>query len=297
MSLQCLSDQELVIEAKLLVERERSALAEVLKALREIERRKLYLERGFSSLFEFCMVELQYSPAEAHVRIQAMRLIWSLPEAEEKIANGTLSLTVAASAQGAFRRQEKMIGRPIPLEEKGLVVRELVGVTARDAEKRLIVRYPEAGIVKEAMRAIAEDQTRISFVASKQLMEKLGRLKALLAHKNFSGRMDILVEQMADVTLAKFDPLKPRRNDAPKPAPKRDSRSRYVPYPMRRQVWRQAEGRCQFVDPQTGRRCSGQHALQIDHIQELSQGGRTELANLRLLCSAHNQWRPALRGV
>ena len=47
-----LSDSNLLSQTKLLVQKERKITVEVLEHLCEIDQRKLYLKRGFSSLFE-----------------------------------------------------------------------------------------------------------------------------------------------------------------------------------------------------------------------------------------------------
>ncbi len=46
----------------------------VIDHLREIHKRRLYLRRGFSILFDYAVRELGYSDAAAWRRIEAMRL-------------------------------------------------------------------------------------------------------------------------------------------------------------------------------------------------------------------------------
>jgi hypothetical protein len=47
--------------------------------------------------------------------------------------------------------------------------------------------------------------------------------------------------------------------------------------------------RCAFVSP-GGKRCECRQALEFDHVVPIARGGQTTLENLRLLCSAHNQF-------
>ena len=72
--------------------------------------------------------------------------------------------------------------------------------------------------------------------------------------------------------------------------------SRAIPAGVKRQVWERDDGRCRFVDPQTGRRCNSRHLLQIDHIFPFALGGAAEPENLRLLCFAHHRYRHQRRG-
>lgn len=64
---------------------------------------------------------------------------------------------------------------------------------------------------------------------------------------------------------------------------------RYIPPTIRRQVFERDQGRCTFVDPVTHRKCESKHLLEVDHIKPLAHRGSSEVANLRLLCRAHNQ--------
>src|SRR6185437_12884564 len=99
MNLKYKKNSELVVELKSLVENERKLLIEILHYLREIEFRKLHLEMGYPDLYEFAMRELGYSSGAAYRRISAMRLLKAVPEIEEKLSSGELSLQNAAHAQ------------------------------------------------------------------------------------------------------------------------------------------------------------------------------------------------------
>lgn len=77
--IQKLSDRDLLGEVRSLVSREKEIVVEVIEYLKEIELRKLHLARGYSSMFAFATEFLNYSEAEAHIRIQASRLTQALP--------------------------------------------------------------------------------------------------------------------------------------------------------------------------------------------------------------------------
>ena len=87
------------------VGKERVAGSHVLHYLREVQERKLYLPYA-STLFEFCMKVHKYSRHEAQTRIDAMKLMKIVPEIDSDIDSGRLSLTVAAQAQSAFRKED-----------------------------------------------------------------------------------------------------------------------------------------------------------------------------------------------
>ena len=73
--------------------------------------------------------------------------------------------------------------------------------------------------------------------------------------------------------------------------PHRARRSRYIPAPVRREVWRRDGGCCSYVDPRSGRRCGSRFLLEFDHVVPFALGGSAEPGNLRLHCSAHHRFR------
>ena len=74
----------------------------------------------------------------------------------------------------------------------------------------------------------------------------------------------------------------------------KSSRSRpAIAAATKREVWQRDGGRCRYVDPETGRRCTSRHLLQIDHVHAYALGGSTDPGNLRLLCGAHHRQRHA----
>ncbi|MCM2276452.1 MAG: hypothetical protein NDJ89_00055 [Oligoflexia bacterium] len=101
-------NREVVLsELKSAVQQERECALRVLHLLQEVDADRHYLEMGFPSLFEFATRELGYSPGAAMRRIQAMRLMKTMPEIEGKIQEGSLSLCVASKTQSFFRQEDQ----------------------------------------------------------------------------------------------------------------------------------------------------------------------------------------------
>ena len=102
-----LSDRRLLQQLKRLTAVEHQLEIVVIDHLRELERRRLYLTLGCSSLFDYATRELGYSEAAAWRRIKAMRLCGEVEGARERMRNGSLTLNSAALLQNAFDRQER----------------------------------------------------------------------------------------------------------------------------------------------------------------------------------------------
>ena len=102
-----LSDRHLLQQLKRLTAVEHHLEIVVIDHLRELERRRLYLPLGCSSLFDYATRELGYSEAAAWRRIKAMRLCGEVEGARERMRDGSLTLNSAALLQNAFDRQER----------------------------------------------------------------------------------------------------------------------------------------------------------------------------------------------
>ena len=79
-SLRSLSDSDILFRTQELTRRERSVTLQVLLDLNEIERRKLHLKQGYSSMFAYCTSGLGYSESAANRRIQSARCVARFPE-------------------------------------------------------------------------------------------------------------------------------------------------------------------------------------------------------------------------
>ena len=293
----------LIDDLKRMVADERKLLTTILHHLKEVEDRRLYLERGHSSLFAFVTEELGYSESAAQRRIQAMRLMRDVPKVEEKIESGKLTLSVASQVQSFLRSEEKRgEERVMSTPEKLEVIEKLEGTSTRACERKLAEIQPVAKVPKEKERPISNEMTLIQFVADDELMDGIERLKWLLSHRNGERRLDELFRILVELGLDKWDPerresrrakIKSRASDKSLPAPAVDNtslkhRRRSISAPVRDEVWQRDKGVCQYRDPVTGRRCGSRHAVQIDHVIPVARGGTNDASNLRLLCRQHN---------
>src|SRR5262245_31602602 len=91
-----LSDPELLHGLDGVIRCGRRALAELLAHLAEVEERRLHLRAAYPSLFSYCVQRLGFSEDEACRRIDVARLARRHPSLLPLLANGELSLSVAA---------------------------------------------------------------------------------------------------------------------------------------------------------------------------------------------------------
>jgi hypothetical protein len=298
MNLSDFSNEVLLDKTQSLAQKERALTLEVLSHLREIERRSLYAEIGYSSLFEYAVKELKYSEGAAQRRISSMRLIRDLPEVESKIESGKLSLSSLSQAQ-VFFRQEK-----IEAEAKLEILTSLEGKSTRDVEKELVSRSSEpAKLIPEKLRAVSETHTELRLLLDDALLKDLEELKCLLATRLATSNMKETLAYAVRRTLKELRPKEPKAlketkepkalkepqnlsSGSPPPAPA-VKKSRYVPRDIQRHVWKRDGAQCTYWH--NGKRCGSRYGLEMDHIKPFSRGGTSSLENLRLRCRAHNQ--------
>src|SRR6185295_5117510 len=88
-----LSDSALLAETARAAGVERNSTASLLSLLGEIDRRKLYLNQGYPSLFSYCTRALHLSEPAAYTRIAAARTARQFPTILTLLADGEVTLT------------------------------------------------------------------------------------------------------------------------------------------------------------------------------------------------------------
>ncbi len=238
-----LSDRELLRETRNLVRHERHLQGAVIDHLAEIEARGLYLQRGFSSLFDYAVRELGYSDAAAARRIGAMRLCADQPDAREGLRDGSLTLSAAAELQWAFDRQRRRgsisgtaaiapAGTPaadsapaVPLPpaepEPPLVldavgrqklVEEAAGKSARQVRRMLADLDPELAPPADRVRPLGDGRYELKATIDAECLQGLEQLRGLLSHVDPRMTMGQLVGRLVQEALDRHDPGRaPRR--------------------------------------------------------------------------------------
>jgi hypothetical protein len=282
MNLIHLSDQQLHCDTKSLASEERLVQLELLHHLLEVERRKLFLSLGFGSLFDYVVKELKYSESSAYRRIQAMKLLRDLPQVEEKLAQGSLTLTAASQLQSLFKKED--VTEEVKLE----LVKEAENKSSLDVERQILQFQGIEAQSKEKIKQVSAEMVELKLTIPTELKEKLDQLRLQFSHVNPEMSYIALLEHLCDKALPK---VKPQSTATPALEVKVEPQGRHIPAVMKREVWERDGGCCSFTDANTGKRCGSKFQLQYDHIEPYALGGKTVLENLRILCAQHNRWR------
>lgn len=280
-----LSDDELEARLKFLVTRERQAAVHFIVHLMEADRRRLYAEAGFPSLFAYCVQELRLSEGAAYKRIRAARAADKFPAVLEELASGRLHLAAAC-----------LLAPCLTPENHPALLEQARGKSKREVEFLVASIDPE-GEKRDytwRIKPASGGGARVSFDADKGLLEKITRARQVLFHKHPAGRLKDIFHEALESLLAQKDwdrKQSVRRRETPAALARNGSlqATRRIPLWVRQQVWRRDEGRCSFKTPD-GRRCEGRGGIEFDHIIPYALGGPSNKPeNIRLLCRAHNQ--------
>ena len=110
-TLHFVSDDELLFRTRELTRHETELTIVTIQHLDEIERRGLYDKRGYPSLFEYAVRELNYSKGCAWRRIMVMKLCRVVPGIADKLRSGELNLTTASQLQNAIEKRARKAAR------------------------------------------------------------------------------------------------------------------------------------------------------------------------------------------
>ncbi len=134
---------------------------------------------------------------------------------------------------------------------------------------------------------LAPERFALQVTLSLETRDKLRRAQELLGHALPDGDIAHVLDRALELLIAKLESKRCGRTASPLPR-RSHANGRYVPAEIKRQVFERDMHQCAYVSDQ-GKRCDARSGLELDHVIPLARGGRTELANLRLLCRAHNQ--------
>ena len=240
-----LSDDRLIARTKELSGIEHQLEVVVIDHLREIRKRRLYLRRGFSSLFDYAVRELGYSDAAAWRRLKAMRLCADVDGVRERLQDGSMTLNAAAQLQNAFDRQDRNRDRaarnapgrngfgaaaqqdgsapepaqpaerkPAPVLDRSArraLVEQASGKSSRQVMRLLAEVDPELAVPADRVRPLGAGRWEIKAVIDDECRRGLERLKGLLSHVDPHMTLGQLMERLVQEGLDRHDPARPPR--------------------------------------------------------------------------------------
>jgi hypothetical protein len=150
---------------------------------------------------------------------------------------------------------------------------------------------PARAAARSAAEPLTADLRRLHVTVSKRFMEKLEAARDALSHSHPGADVETLLEEGLDLLLARAAKrrglVKKPRAHRPRSEDAEVADPRHVPAAVSREVFLRDEGRCQWKKADGGI-CGSTHRVQLDHVVPVARGGRSTVANLRILCGFHN---------
>lgn len=327
LSLSSLSDAALLTETVRAAGVERRATAGLLALLAELDRRKLYLGLGYSSLFTYCTQALRLSEPAAYTRITAARAATRWPAVLARLADGDVTLTAVtllaahltdenhatlldAARHKSKRDIERLVAELAPQPDVAPVLRRLpapaVQAPASSQASLLVVNVesvspstpspaehtaPTAPPAppRPVVAPLSGDRYLLRVTLSEAAHQDFERVRELLRHSIPTGDPAAIVARALTVLRQQLERSRQAATRRPRSGGRRSSpASRHVPAAVRRDVWRRDGGRCAFVG--SAGRCHETGFLEFHHVLPFARGGTTTAKNIELRCHAHNAY-------
>ncbi|MBN8554885.1 MAG: HNH endonuclease [Deltaproteobacteria bacterium] len=295
-------NSELHIQALELSENYRTCEAKLLDVLIKIDHQKIYLDLGYPSLFQYCVDALKLSEAQSYSFMTVARKSKEVPELKTEIEAGRLSLSKA--------RKIVPILKPENQKEWIQKAKEL---PKAELEKQVADISPFAIKIKESVRPVSKDISRVSMHLSDETLKDLRRAQVLLISKRRKNLdLEGTLKELLEGFLKKNDPLRAEKKEAARTL--REERNlvqhskldinsparpvpgqvkvlkRAIPQAIRRKIFRRDHGQCSFKGS-SGKICGESAFLEIHHLRPWSLGGNHAEDNLQVLCHAHHERR------
>lgn len=271
MDLSQIGNYELLNRLEKLSRTERKITHIILWHILEVETRRLYAERGFSSCFEYLTQGLGYSEGSANRRLQSARLLKQVPEVAFKIEAGSLKLSQLAQVQKCLHVQKKN-GEPISTAKTQEILSLIENKNTFETEKVLAKEFDHPVETYEKIKPQTDTSVKLEIILTAEQMKELELAKSLLSHAVPNATWAEVISYLA-------------KNHNKKP---KSTARVYLPVKTRRELFEKSKHCCEYTDPVTQRKCTSNYQLQIDHRLPLAKGGGHEKTNLRILCRAHN---------
>lgn len=289
-----LSNSELLQALAHLKGQEDRLIVALLEHISEVERRRLFLQLGYTSMFGYLTKRIGYSEGEAYRKIEAARLLKSNPEIRTSLENGSLTLTTMTDVSIAIRAQEKTTGIKLEKSEKLKILANVSGKSRSEAQKTLSTVLPNATTkFEEKKRERIDGSLEITVLLLPDQRRRLDNAKDILAHKGPLRSTADVIDHLSNFFLRQrkmtrdFD-IDIETLHQEKSMPGKNPRA--ISVNLRRAVFQRDAGKCQFK-LERGKICGSTYQVELDHIVPVSKGGRSTYVNLRCLCRVHNQWK------
>jgi 5-methylcytosine-specific restriction endonuclease McrA len=286
-----------------------SAEGNLIAALSKLDQENVHLELDLRSLRALAMSALGLSEDHAGNFVAIAKKSAEVPTLLTEIQSGRVSVSNARTLLPILspENQQKWLSSACVLSKKQL-------------QKEIAGEYPRQAPVEESMRYVSAERLQLKCGVSEELSEQIRRVQYLESSKQGKAvNIEGAIEAAVDSYLDRHDPLekasrarkraekKAEQQNVPqavsKDSPVKHVDPHFIPAALHHAMTLRDGDQCTET-LKNGLRCPERRWLHGHHIIPAYLGGKTELSNLRTLCSfCHKRlhrlagtppWRPAL---
>ena len=324
-----LDDKGLLDATKCLASAERHATATLLRALMEVDARRLYLGEGSASMFTWCTQVLHMAEGAAYNRIEAARAARKYPVILRLFEESVVTLTAIrllaphltqenhATVLGSARHRskheiEELVATLRLKPDAPTLVRRIAVPAVRPSRlpddsscappdvARPIAASTSSPEKPEAITPpqrpvvtpLAPERYRMQFTASREMHDRFRRAQALLRHAVPSGDAAEIFDRALILLVDHLERQRFAQTSRARASKPTMPGTRHIPAAVRRAVWRRDDGRCAFVG--SNGRCRETGFLEFHHVEPYAVGGEATVENVQLRCRAHNAYEARL---
>ena len=279
----------------------RSALADLLADLGEVDERELWRNVASSSLHEYCTEELNWTDDEAYKRVRVAQVARRFPAIFHAIADGRLNSSgvlllktqlseenvdelISVAARKTRRQIERLLADRAPKPDLLARIEPIDSALPAPTPSLNLAPGP-ISITRTKLEPLGAQRTGLHTMIDDETSALLQRAQDLLGHRD----VPTVLKRALKLLVAQLEKRKFAVTDRPRRSKTTSDDSRYIPAHVRRAVYLRDGGQCTYVCPETGKRCASCRRLEYDHVIPRARGGKSTRENLRLRCRAHNQ--------
>jgi hypothetical protein len=299
MDLSNVSDDVLLERTVRYARAERKMTHIVLWHIHEVERRRLYAQLRYESIFKYISQHLGYGEKAAYERMHASRLLGKMPELAAKIEAGTLNLTQVVQVQSCINKEIRA-GNKVDQAQTAKIFEKIESLSGEKTLKTLAVEFNQPIQMHEVIQPQRDNTVRAGLIFTDEEMDVMKHVKDLLSHVLPNPTWAELTVYLAkkQIKAIEGNALKKSKvldlSDKAGVQVKATQRfcatkeRKAIKVTTRRQLMENAGKCCEFVNLVSGQRCDGVYQLQVDHKIPVALGGSNDISNLRILCRTHN---------
>ena len=269
----------------------RGAEAQVVMALQEVGRAKLYRLFDCPSLFAYAVREMGLTDSVAGMCVAVARKATALPKLHRAIVEQTMSVSLASRVVACLTPENAVE-----------VIAFALSHTSREVDMECARRNPQRD-ARDRAKPTGDKRVELTVTVSQEIYEKIQRVQSPEARCGRGAGLERALEAAAEEYLKRRDPVcKAERAQARRPDPTPEAPASPDPCTYRDKpnqtkkpltaaekhaVHARDGGRCAHVG-ESGKRCGADRFVDVHHVRPVSRGGGNEPENLTTLCSFHH---------